>query len=109
MARSLKWHIYHRTLSIMDAGWCEGALATDSKAVPVAVESPKAQYFCAVGALRRAEWEFGTDIIRMSRRSAEIWMAKNDQEGKKAVQRLIRQRMARVYLNEPRSQRTPRQ
>lgn len=96
MARSLKWHIYHRTLSIMDAGWCEGALATDSEAKPVAVESPKARYFCAVGALERAAWEFGTDVIKLSRRSAEIWMAKNDQEGKNAVQRLIKRRMARL-------------
>ena len=96
MAKSLKWHIYERVLAIMDAGWCTGHLAADAAGKPVAVLSAQARYFCAVGALERAQAEFRTQVVRLTRRSAETWMAKNDQDGKDAVQNLIRKRMAQL-------------
>lgn len=96
MAKFLKWHIYQRVLAIMDAGWCRGHLAADAGGKPVPVISAHARYFCAVGALQRAQAEFGTQVVRLTRQSAETWMAKNDQDGKEAVQILIRQRMARL-------------
>lgn len=96
MANSLKWHIFQRVLAIMDGGWCTGHLATDAAGTPVPVHSESAAYFCAVGALERAQLEFGSPIIKLSPRSAEIWMATNDQAGKAVVQRLIRKRMTRL-------------
>jgi hypothetical protein len=96
MAKSLKWHIYQRVLAIMDAGRCTGHLATDAAGRPTAVDSRRARHFCAVSALERAQAEFGARLIKLSPRSAKIWMATNDQDGKEAVQRLIKKRLARL-------------
>ena len=45
---------------IVAKGWIREALAEDSKGNMVPVKSDKAVRFCAVGALRRAEYQLGT-------------------------------------------------
>ena len=96
MTKSLGWQIYSRTMAILDAGWCCGHFATDSGGEAVPVLSDRARHFCAVGALERAQAELGIKLIKLSGKSAERWMALNDQQGKEAVQRLIRIRMTRA-------------
>lgn len=96
MTRSLSWLIYQRINALLDAGWCSGHFALDDSGKPVPVLSDRARRFCAVGALERAQAELGVAPIKLTARSKERWMARNDQQGKEAVQRLIRARMARV-------------
>ena len=78
------WQIYSRTLAILDAGWCCRNFATDSEGEAVPVLSDRAKHFCAVGALERAQADIGVNLVKLSRKSAECWMALNDQQGKLA-------------------------
>lgn len=44
---------------LVDKGWTTGALAMNKKGKRVPVKSPEAVSFCAIGALRRAEFKLG--------------------------------------------------
>lgn len=56
--------------SIVSRGWCRAYLAADAMGKRVTVKSPKAKNFCAIGALRRAEFEMGTNGVATEGRKA---------------------------------------
>jgi hypothetical protein len=45
---------------LVNKGWTTGALAMNKNGKRVPVKSPEAVNFCAIGALRRAEFKLGT-------------------------------------------------
>lgn len=51
-------------------GWIQDALAEDKQGHEVSVRSDKAVNFCAVGALRRAEFKLGTRGVATRARAA---------------------------------------
>lgn len=45
--------------AFVEAGWCQGGLATDHAGIPCGAWEPTAADFCALGALHRARLELG--------------------------------------------------
>lgn len=89
-------------------GWVQNALAEDSKGDEVSVKSDKAVNFCAIGALRRAEFKLGIKgvaslarhelrkTLRAEDNFTESVMEFNDFTSKDAVLELFDKSIARV-------------
>jgi hypothetical protein len=50
-----------RTREIISTSWTKGTYAKDSEGRSCIISSPDAKCFCLLGALRRTEYELGTD------------------------------------------------
>ncbi len=57
LTNSRMTQIIERAMEIIERGWTRGDLARDANGYPVAVASPAACTFCAVGAISRATRE----------------------------------------------------
>ena len=101
MSKSIERMVIERALQIMKKGWCDYSWAKDAKGDRVAWYSPRAMSFCAEGAVRRAvrelagkrNYKLAENILR---RMPENIMVLNDGEGKRAVMKLMRQRLAEL-------------
>ena len=101
MSKSIEALVIERALQIMKRGWTNLTWAKDAEGNQVAWYSPRAVSFCAEGAVRLAVRELvgkgnhqlGETILR---RMPNNVLVVNDGEGKRAVMKLMRQRLAEL-------------